>query len=99
MTQALRRVWREMGSLEAVASVVTAWRKAPSCMAPLVPRAARRPLPYRKRAALLSALQPLPLYRGPTQDGLFLGQGRSAECASKASIWRERGERCLLLVS
>lgn len=33
MSQALRAVWGEMRSLEAVASVVTAWREAPSCMA------------------------------------------------------------------
>lgn len=37
VSQALRGVWGEMESREAVASVVTAWRKAPSCMALLGP--------------------------------------------------------------
>lgn len=50
-------------------------------------------------AVLLSVLQPLPLYLGPTEDGLFLGQGRSGEGTSKAPFWREKGEGCLMLVS
>lgn len=71
MSQALRGVWGEMESREAVASVVTAWRKAPSCMALLGPLICREALPCRKRAVLLSVLGPLPLY-----PGLFLGRGQ-----------------------
>lgn len=77
--------------------VVTPRRKAPSCMALLVPGC--RGYCHAGRALLLSEVWPLPMCPGPTQHGLFLGQGMGGECTSEAFGYREKEPGCLMPAS
>lgn len=65
-------MWGEMGSLEAVASVLGAWRTAPSCMALLVPSCREATATQEEHCLGLAT----PLTPGTPQDGLFLKQAR-----------------------
>lgn len=76
VSQALRGVWGETGSLRAVASMVTPWRKAPSCTALLAPGC--RGHCHAGRALLLSEVWPLPCALDPpgmgsSWDGAWVG--------------------------
>lgn len=73
MSQALRGMWGEMGRLEAVASVATTPRKAPSCRALLCPLGCQEAGAMQEEGGAAVLLRPHPLCPGPTQDGLLLG--------------------------